>query len=142
MFCNCATPYLQGDALNTMCGAILQRGCVFASRMLNAVLGRMPLFFLKPLVDVIAAFDSVIHPVLTDLYFSDKYIASFTNRLNLSSECFSEACEASRVVPTSHEAGVPDQLRSVLSDILIDNCFPTGNANPFTIVRSTKQVIL
>lgn len=71
-----------------MCGAILQRGCVFASRMLNAVLGRMPLFFLKPLVDVIAAFDSVVHPDLTDLYLSDKSMASCTNRLNLSSECF------------------------------------------------------
>ena len=136
-------PYLQDSALNTMCGGISHRGCDFASHLLNATLDLARLrkrsiatFF----VDVIAAFDSVLHSFIVDLELSDESILYLMTRLNLPSECYADLCAALNAPSALSAAGVPAHLQGVISDILTDNWFLIdNNPNPCIINRSTKQ---
>ena len=135
-------PYLHDSVLHTMCGGISHRGCDFASHLLNATLDLSRLrnksiatFF----VDVIAAFDSVLHSFLVDLGLSDESILYLMNRLNLPSESFADLCAALNAPSALSAAGVPEHLQGVISDILIDNWFLIDNPNPGTVNRSTKQ---
>ena len=97
-------PYLQDSALNIMCGGISHRGCDFASHLLNATLDLARLrkrsiatFF----VDVIAAFESVLHSFIVDLELSDESILYLMTRLNLPSECYADLCAALNAPPLS-----------------------------------------
>ena len=68
-------PYLQDSALHTMCGGTSQRGCDFASHLLNATLDLARLrkrSIATFVVNVIAAFDSVLHSFIVDLKLSDE----------------------------------------------------------------------
>ena len=79
-------PYLQDSALDTMCGGISHRRGDFAFHLLNATVD-LPRMRRKSIatffVDVIAALDSVLHPSIVDLVFSDDSIFYFKERLNL-----------------------------------------------------------
>ena len=126
-----------------MCSGISHRGYDFACHLLNATLdiSRMrqksvAVFF----VDVIAAFDSVLHSFIVDLELSDGSILYLMDRLNLPSECFPDLCAALHAPSALSAAGVPAHLQGVISDILTDNWFLIeNNPNPCTINRSTKQ---
>ena len=75
-------PFLESVSLDTMCGGLLHRGCDFASHILNSTfdLCRMRKTCLICLfVDVVAAFDSVIHSFIVDLELSDESIIYLMN---------------------------------------------------------------
>ena len=126
-----------------MCGGISHRGCDFASHLLNATLdlARLRKRSIATLfVDVIAAFDSVLHSFIVDLELSDESTVYLMDRLNLPSECYADLCSALNAPSALSAAGVPNHLRGVISEILTDNWFLIdSNPNPCTINRSTKQ---
>jgi len=136
-------PYLNDFVLDTMCGSVLHRGTDFASHILNSVLD-LAKFHKRSVVclfvDVVAAFDSVLHSFIVDLELSDESILYLMGRLNLPSDCFTDLCLHLREASALKQASVPDHLHNVVSDILQDNWFMFDhNPHPCTITRSTKQ---
>lgn len=136
-------PYLQDSALHTMCGDNSHSGSDFASHLLNATLDLSRLrkkSIARFLVDVIAAFDSVLLSFILDLELSDESIVYLINRLNPPSECLADLCAALKAPSSLSAAGVPEHFQGVISDILTDNWFLIDN-NPNTCIinRSTKQ---
>ena len=93
-------PFLESSPLDTMCGGLLHRRCGFASHILNATLNpcrKRKTSLLCLFVDVVAAFDSVMHSFIVVLELSDESILIYRmNRFNLPSGSFQELCEALR----------------------------------------------
>ena len=77
---NRTMPYLESASLDTMCGGLLHRGCDFASHILNSTLDLCRMrksSVLCLFVDVVAAFDSVMHSFIVDLELSDDHNVSY-----------------------------------------------------------------
>jgi len=140
---NRLSPFCESFSLDTQCGSLSHKGTDFASHLLNSFLDIAKLrkhSIVVLFVDVIAAFDSVIHSFLCDIPLTDEAIMYLMSRLNLPAECFAQLCENLRALPALKEAKVPDHLHNVAVDILDNNWFLiNNNPNPSTIKRSTKQ---
>jgi len=140
---NRLAPFCESFSLDTQCGSLLHKGTDFASHLLNSFLDIAKLKKRSAIVlfiDVIAAFDSVIHSFLCDIPLTDEAVLYLIKRLNLPGECYTELCEALKAPSVLKEAKVPDHLHNVAVDILENNWFLiNNNPNPSTVNRSTKQ---
>jgi len=140
---NRLVPFAEKYALDSQCGGLCHRGTDFASHMLNTAYDYAKIHRASVIgffVDVIAAFDSVIHSFIINLEISDESITYLMSRLALPPECFEELCQTIRENSALVQAGVPTHLLNVTEDVLSDNWFLIdNNPEPCTIERSTKQ---
>ena len=136
-------PSLENYATETMCGGIKARGTDIAYHILLSTIQYAQLkrkSLLLYYVDIVAAFDSILHSHLVDLPATDETICYLFSVLNLPPESFQEFLSIAQSTCAMHQANVDTHLSLVVKDTCTNNWFLINNdPHPNTINTGTKQ---